>query len=370
MTFMRALHSRTLFFEAPHAVVYILVTLNIAVFFLCLHYSGAMVIPADMLFRNGAMYSRAIDRQEYWRLVAYGFLHTSLLHLATNMLCLVLWGGLLEKRIGSVYFIAVYVCALVAGGIVSDLTHSREYIMVGASGAVSGILGALLCLWVLAKIDLSASFFLVNIGLNVALAVGSSQIDWGAHFGGFVAGFLSCAVLDIIERANAYVFRCKFLEFAKVNCLLVGGALAIVFLGSKPVEVPLPEGLWPRLLTYSILCLGFVKLLDLLLSIKKGLDATVIVFSVVNAALAFVIARGLAPALTSRCAVPLSAEEGLLETLLDVACPNVDATTYVIAAFAFALTILAYWPQLYRGIVDVGFIAGALRAERQRRHGI
>ena len=61
--FMRALHSRTLFFEAPHAFVYILVTLNIAVFFLCLHYSGAMVIPTEMLFRNGAMYPRAINRR-------------------------------------------------------------------------------------------------------------------------------------------------------------------------------------------------------------------------------------------------------------------------------------------------------------------
>ena len=264
----------------------------------------------------------------------------------------------------------MYVCALVAGGIVSDLTHSREYIMVGASGAVSGILGALLCLWVLAKIDLSASFFLVNIGLNVALAVGSSQIDWGAHFGGFVAGFLSCAVLDMIERANAYVFRCKFPEFAKMNCLLVGGALAITLFGSKPVEAPLPEGLWPRLLTYSILCLGFVKLLDLLLSIKKGLAATVLVFSVANAALAFVIARALAPVLVSRCAVPRSDGEDLLETLLGIACPNVDTTIYVIAASAFVLTMLAYWPQLYRGIMDVGFVAGALRAERQRCHGL
>jgi membrane associated rhomboid family serine protease len=369
-TFMRALHSRTLFFEAPHAAVYLLVTLNIAAYLLCLHYSGAMVIPTEILFRNGAMYSSAIGRQEYWRLVAFGFLHASLFHLATNMLCLVLWGGLLEKRIGSVYFIVVYVCALVAGGIVSDLTHSREYFTVGASGAVSGILGALLCLWILAKIDLSASFFVFNIGLNVALTLSSSQIDWGVHFGGFAAGFISCAVLDILERAHVYVLRCKFPEFAKMNCLLVAGALAIECFESTPVVFPLRDGIWPRLFTYSILCLGFVKLLDLLLSIKKGLAATVIVFSVANAALAFVIARGLAPALISICAVPRSKGEDLLETLRGLACQNMDMTIYIMAGSVFASTILVYWRQLHRGIMDVGFVAASLRAERQRRHGI
>jgi membrane associated rhomboid family serine protease len=368
-TFMSGLRNRA-FFEIPHAMVYILVTLNIAAYLLCLHYSGAMAIPTDLLLRNGAMYSRAIDRQEYWRLVAYGFLHSDLFHLATNMICLALWGGHLENRIGSAYFTVVYVCALVAGGLVSDLTHAREYFLVGASGAVSGVLGALLCLRILAKIGLSAGFFVINIGLNVALALSSSQIDWSAHVGGFAAGFISCALLDILEKAHAYVFRCRFPEFVKMNCLLIGGALAIGFLGSKPVGLPLPQEIWLRLLTYSILYLGFVKLLDLLLSIKKGLAVTVVVLSVANAALALFIARALAPALISKCMVLRSEAENLSERLFGVACTSVDMTIHVVAASALALTFLVCWPQLCRGMRDVGFIAASLRAERQRRRGL
>src|SRR5215831_9828468 len=147
------------FFENPHAVVYLLIAANLAVFALCARQAGYETIPAELLFRNGAMYAAALERHEYWRLVTYGFLHFNLLHLTTNMLCLALWGGHLEKRVGSFYFLLIYACALIAGGVVGNLTHPGPYLSAGASGAISGILGALLCLWILAKIDLTAGFF-------------------------------------------------------------------------------------------------------------------------------------------------------------------------------------------------------------------
>jgi len=85
-----------------------------AIYALCAKQSGTEAIPAELLFRSGAMYSGAIERGEHWRLVAYGFLHANLFHIATNMLCLALWGGHLEKRVGSFYFILIYVGSLVA----------------------------------------------------------------------------------------------------------------------------------------------------------------------------------------------------------------------------------------------------------------
>jgi membrane associated rhomboid family serine protease len=69
------------------------------------------------------------------------------------------------------------------------------------------------------KIDLSWSFFVTNIGLNVVLAASSSRIDWQAHLGGFAAGVICCACLDIIEKALPLMLRCKFPEFAKMNSL-------------------------------------------------------------------------------------------------------------------------------------------------------
>src|SRR5262245_52217196 len=134
---MRALRNTTGFFEAPYGIVQLLLGVNVAVFALCTLQSGLASIPAEMLFRYGAMYSLAIDRHEYWRLVAYGFLHADPVHLFVNMLCLVLWGGLLEKRLGSLYFALVYGSGLVVAAIVSNVTHHCAFLSVGASGAIS-----------------------------------------------------------------------------------------------------------------------------------------------------------------------------------------------------------------------------------------
>jgi len=152
--------------EVPHALTLVLVVLNAAAYALCFRQSGTAVIASDVLLRDGAMYAHALQRGEYWRLIAYGFLHADGVHLAGNMICLMLWGGHLEKRIGHLYFLLIYLAALVAGAVVTDLSQAREYLTVGASGATSGLLGALLFLGLTDKVPLSANFFVVNIGLN------------------------------------------------------------------------------------------------------------------------------------------------------------------------------------------------------------
>ena len=78
------------YFEIPHLAVYLLAAANVVAFGFCVTQSDGPDIPSEVLFRYGAMYSLAIERHEYWRLIASGFLHTGLVHLATNMLCLVL----------------------------------------------------------------------------------------------------------------------------------------------------------------------------------------------------------------------------------------------------------------------------------------
>src|SRR5262249_29964838 len=141
---------------------------------------------------------------------------------------LALWGGLLEKRVGPFFFLVIYLCAIVAGGVTGLFTHSGPYLSVGASGGISGVLGALMCLWILAEIGLTADFFVVNLGLNAALAFSVSNIDWGAHLGGFVAGLIACAVIDLAERAGGLVLRCKFPEFVKINAFIIIGGIALL----------------------------------------------------------------------------------------------------------------------------------------------
>ena len=78
------------FFEFRTGMVQLLLGACLVVFAVCYSQSGAASIPSEILFRYGAMYSQALERQEYWRLVTYGFLHANPVHLLVNMLCLVL----------------------------------------------------------------------------------------------------------------------------------------------------------------------------------------------------------------------------------------------------------------------------------------
>jgi membrane associated rhomboid family serine protease len=357
-------------FELPRAIGCLLLISNIAAYGVCLYRSDAIDIPPDLLLRAGAMHSSAIERHEYWRLVAYGFLHADLIRLGANMICLILWAGHLEKRIGSLYFMLVYFCALVVAGIVVNLAHSGEYLLVGASGGVSGILGALLCLWILGRTDLPAGFFVISIGLNVALALNAPKIDWGAHVAGLVAGIVFCWLLDLIERTNARILRCKFPEFVKMNGFIVGCALAIYFFESRALAFISREGSWLPVVAYVAACLALVKLLDFMLSMKKGLVIVVVAFSAANAAIVLLVANALFPTLVSKCPARLLGSTSEIERLIGAACTSLSMTIYVVAACAFALTILAHWRTLRRGIKDVGFVANTLRAERQRHHGV
>src|SRR5262245_62042015 len=109
-------------FQPPGGMVQLILALNLVLYGVCFARSASHNIPPDVLLRYGAMSVDAIEQHEYWRMIAYGFLHASLPHLAANMFLLVLWGGHLEKRLGALYFAFIYVSGLLAGAIVSKFT--------------------------------------------------------------------------------------------------------------------------------------------------------------------------------------------------------------------------------------------------------
>ena len=354
------------FFDVPRGMAQLLLGVNILLFALCLSQSGGSGFSSEMLFRYGAMYSQALDRHEYWRLVAYGFLHANPIHLFGNMLCLILWGGLLERRVEALYFTLIYLCGLVFGGIISNVTHVGPYLSVGASGAISAILGALLCLRVLGKIDLPWNFFVINIGLNIMIAVSAPRVDWQAHFGGFVAGVISCACLDLIEKTTAWWLRCKFPEFVKMNAF-IASAIVLAYCWTRPIVGF--EQTWVFLVASVIAVLVVVKVLDLMLSIKKGLAAVVVVFALTNAILVLLLARLFDQALASACLGQRSSTSAIAGALTK-ACENIDFSASLAGMSALLFTLLLYWPQLTRGLADVGLVGASLRGERGRRWGV
>jgi membrane associated rhomboid family serine protease len=140
------------------------------------------------------------------------FMHGSLLHLGTNMLFLWIFGNNIEDKLGYGKFILFYLlCGLSAAYAHALINPLSTIPMIGASGAVSGILGAYLLLFPYARIHtliffiffiqvvrlpamFVIGFWIVIQFLNGIISQGSaghSGIAWFAHIGGFIFGLLT-----------------------------------------------------------------------------------------------------------------------------------------------------------------------------------
>jgi rhomboid protease GluP len=353
-------------FEAPGGMVQVLLGVNLIVYGLCFAQSGVREIGDEVLLRYGAMTVGGIERHEYWRMIAYGFLHANPVHLAANMFLLILWGGHLEKRLGALYFAFVYVSGLAAGAVISKFTSPGSYILIGSAGALSAVFGALTYLWAVDKSEIGWEFFAISVGIAVALIAIHSRIDWGTYLRGFFAGMICCGLLDIVEKVVGLLLRCKFPEFVKLNTF-VAFAVAVAA-GSSMLPSHLSFGpAW--LLLLAIAGFAVVKAINLALTMKKGLVFIIIMLALGNAALVLLLKDVVAQGVASLCDSP-----GLggyaAQMPLAYACTNIDVTLVLAAIGVLVVTVLLYWTHLARGLGDVGFVGNTLRAERLRYRGL
>lgn len=169
-------------------------------------------IPAVLVYDFGTLPAPPLS---WFTLITSMFLHGGFLHLAGNMLYLWIFGNNIEDYLGRFRFILFYVLS----GVVAALAHAvvfRDSLvpMVGASGAISGILGAyaitypkarvVVLIWILfflrfvriPAIIVLGLWFLLQIHGGFGSLLGDEQgIAWFAHIGGFVAGIVLVRVL-------------------------------------------------------------------------------------------------------------------------------------------------------------------------------
>lgn len=158
------------------------------------------LVSGDALTAAGANYGPAIRAGEYWRLVTSMFLHGGLLHLALNGWALFQLGSLLELLMGPRRMLLVYFVTGIAGSLASaTFTQAPS---VGASGAIFGLLGALIAFLLRRRGTLTpqgksilmqlVGWAAINVFLGISsnAAPGGPQIDNSAHFGGGAAGLL------------------------------------------------------------------------------------------------------------------------------------------------------------------------------------
>jgi membrane associated rhomboid family serine protease len=131
------------------------------------------------------------------------FLHGGFFHLAGNMLYLWIFGDNVEDRMGRGRFIAFYLICGAIAALVQALPDTRSTVpMIGASGAVSGVLGAYVVLYPRANVLVAMPFLLARVPALIALGVwfagqlassmlaqpGAGGVAFAAHIGGFIGG--------------------------------------------------------------------------------------------------------------------------------------------------------------------------------------
>ncbi|XP_027343455.1 RHOMBOID-like protein 5 [Abrus precatorius] len=229
-----------------------------------------------------------VDQNEVWRFFSCMFLHAGVVHLLANMFSLLFIGVRLEKEFGFLKIGVLYILSGFGGSLMSilDLQQSgtSHTVSVGASGALFGLLGAMLSelltnwsiyankvlcnmqYWKTWNVSLRTNFnatcllqcaaltsLLIIIGLNLAVGF-LPHVDNSAHIGGFLAGFFLGFILLMrpqygyvnrkyippgydIKRKSKYKFYQYFFLVVSLIILLVGFAygLATLYIG-KPQE--------------------------------------------------------------------------------------------------------------------------------------
>jgi membrane associated rhomboid family serine protease len=151
----------------------------------------------------GVNYGPLTISGEYWRLVTAGFLHADIIHIALNMWCLWSLGRLSERLFGKWQTFAIYMVTGVGGAILS-IANNPQHGELGASGAVFGIVGAVIAGVKFGDLDIPSgekkaivssalSFAVLNfvLGLSGSFGVGMfANVDNMCHLGGFVTGLM------------------------------------------------------------------------------------------------------------------------------------------------------------------------------------
>lgn len=215
-------------------VVYLLIGLNVGIFFLELLMQGLGQLDA-FIWRWSLVPQRLLQTGDFVTLFTSMFLHGGFMHIFGNMLYLFIFGNNVEDVFGHAKFLLFYlICGLAASFLQILMTTNPSIPSIGASGAIAGVLGAYLVLFPRAKVDTLVFFFFitwVTLPAEVllvfwfvlqlfsgALSIATfttSGVAYFAHIGGFVTGLL--IALPLRSRVRPPPQPPRFVDFGDVQ---------------------------------------------------------------------------------------------------------------------------------------------------------
>lgn len=195
---------RDIFSYGKPRITFLLLYINIIIFFYIEFNGGSTNV--ETLIQFGAKFNPAILEGEWWRIATSMFLHIGFLHLLMNMVALYYLGTVVERIFGSLRFVYIYFLAGIAGGLTSFAFNIS--VAAGASGAIFGLLGALLFFGTiyrdLFKQTMGKNLIIILL-LNIVLGFAIPQIDMGAHLGGLIGGYLASAIVFVPQQRRILI---------------------------------------------------------------------------------------------------------------------------------------------------------------------
>jgi membrane associated rhomboid family serine protease len=177
-----------------------LIAINAAIYLITIEQGRGLSDPGGSLYGKWLLlgskvtphgtwiYGDLAHDHQWWRLATSMFLHGSILHIGMNMYVLWVIGTPVEQYLGRARYIGLYFVAGLAGA-AGALLQAPFTPVVGASGAIFGILGAMLILeWQITGRLAGQAMMLIVINLGLSFAI--PNISWGGHIGGLIGGIL------------------------------------------------------------------------------------------------------------------------------------------------------------------------------------
>lgn len=189
-------------FKKP-IVTYSLIFICILVFIL-MYVLGNGSTDNYTLLLFGANLDALTKNGDYYRLLTSMFLHIGIMHLLCNMYSLYIIGKEVENVFGKWKYLVIYILSGIAGSILS-LAFNHNTICAGASGAIFGLLGALLYFGYYYRPYLGATLtrsIIPVIAINLIVGFLDSGIDNSAHIGGLVGGLLVAMAVGVPDKSN------------------------------------------------------------------------------------------------------------------------------------------------------------------------
>lgn len=181
-------------------MTYILIAINIFIFLI-----GILFNLQDTLINLFANYGPLVtEGKQYYRLLTSMFLHANIFHIGFNMYALYLLGSQAEGFFGKTKFLIIYLLSGITGSLLSILLN-QDAVSVGASGAIFGILGALLYFGFNYRVYLGNTLIkeiVPVILINLAFGFAMTGVDNYAHIGGLIGGLTTAMAVGFYKENN------------------------------------------------------------------------------------------------------------------------------------------------------------------------